>query len=260
MKWLEDNIKQYYDFLKSNTHLRKSMESGWIVINTPYVGTFNDTIDIYAKKEPTGQIVLSDDGLTLKNLELVGVDLSSRSKKRKEWLNMILLNYGITLQNGELVVHCSNADFAQKKHNLLSAIFAVSEMECLADNSVRSIFKEDVMQFLNEQDVIYTREFIAKGSTGLDFTFDFQIAGRETELLIQSFGDLTMGNVPRFLFTLEDVREARGKIAKKGLKAIAIVSNKGEGKEDLLGALTQKGADYIIWDDRHNQTSKLIAS
>ena len=59
-------------------------------------------------------------------------------------------------------------------------------MEITAKNTVQSMFKEDVRGLLDEQDLIYTPHFIAKGSTGIDFTFDFQIAGKKNETVIRN--------------------------------------------------------------------------
>ena len=57
-------------------------------------------------------------------------------------------------------------------------------MAMMAKHNVNSIFKEDVKVYLDEQKIIYTPQFIAKGTSGLEFTFDFQIAGHQKELVI----------------------------------------------------------------------------
>jgi hypothetical protein len=48
----------------------------------------------------------------------------------------------------------------------------------MAKHTVSSLFKEDVKFYFDEQNIIYTPQFIAKGSTGIEFNFDFQIAGK----------------------------------------------------------------------------------
>ena len=123
MNWIDNSIKEYYNWLREETTITKDSRTGWTVISTPFIGLFNDNIEIYAKMEGE-RLILSDDGLTLSNLELVGVSISS-SPKRKEWLNMICLNYGIDIKDNELQVEGTIKDFNQKKLNLLSAIFAI---------------------------------------------------------------------------------------------------------------------------------------
>ncbi len=260
MSWIDNSIEQYYTWLKDKTFVNKSEASGWYVISTPFLGTFNDTIDIYAKLEGD-KILLSDDGQTLKNLNLVGVSIN-RSSKRKEWLDMILLNYGIELEEDELQVFATEKDFPQKKHNLISAISEISDMEMLAKNTIASIFREDVKDFLDDQDIIYTPHFIAKGATGIEFNFDFQIAGKEKEIVIKSFNSLNKINVPNFLFGWDDVRPYREKASGKELTGLAIVNNiDNDVKPEFLEALESKGANVILWDKRYEKSmlDKLVA-
>lgn len=260
MNWIDNSIKEYYNWLRDKTVVTRDERTGWNAITTPFFGLFNDSIEIYAKLE-NGKLTLSDDGMTLTNLDLAGASVL-RSPKRKEWLEMVIRNYGITLNDNELQVMGTEKDFNQKKHNLICAISEVSDMAMMAKHTVSSLFKEDVKAFLDEQEVIYTPQFIAKGSTGIDFTFDFQIAGRQTELVIKSFNSLNKINVPNFLFGWEDIKPARENISGKKLKGLAIVNNiDKEVKLEYLDALESKGAGFILWDQRYQpqMVRKLIA-
>lgn len=250
MSWIEKSIEEYYNWLKAKTVVSKDSLTDWHTITTPFVGMFNDCIEIYAKME-NGNIILSDDGLTLSNLELTGTPVL-RSPKRKEWLEMVLLNYGITLSDKELQTTGNEKNFHQKKHNLICAISEITDMAMMAKHTVSSLFKEDVKDYLNEQNIIYTPQFIAKGTTGIEFTFDFQIAGRNNELVLKSFNSLNKINVPNFLFGWDDIKPAREKISGKELKGVAVVNDEErEIKSEYLEALESKGANYILWSQRH---------
>ncbi len=260
MNWIDNSIKEYYNWLREKTNVIKDENTGWNVISTPFLGMFNDNIEIYAKLD-NGKILLSDDGLTLSNLELAGSPVM-RSPKRKEWMDMILLNYGITIIENELQANGNEKDFPQKKHNLICAISEISDMAMMAKHTVSSIFKEDVKAYLDEQNIIYTPQFIAKGSTGIEFNFDFQIAGRQKELVIKSFNSVNKINIPNFLFSWEDIKPAREKISGKELKGLAIINNLDKDiKQEYLDALESKGAEIILWDKRHQQDmiEKLVA-
>lgn len=260
MSWVDNSIKQYYDWLREKTLVTKDELTGWSTISTPFYGLFNDNIEIYAKME-NGKIILSDDGLTLANLELSGVSIS-RSPKRKEWMNMIFLNYGISLVDDELRVEGNVQEFNQKKHNLICAILEVSDMVMMANHTVASLFKEDVKKFLDEQNIIYTPQFIAKGSTGIEFTFDFQIASRENEVVIKSFNSLNKMNVSNFLFGWDDIKLSRERVTGKTLKGLAIINDQDKDVKPLyLDALESKGAKFILWKQRHQpeMKEKLIA-
>ena len=95
MSWIDQLINDYYRFLKQKTVITEAQLSDWVEISTPFTDVFNDTIDIYVKKQ-NEKIILSDDGKTIRNLELSGIEIS-RSQNRKDILDKILLNYGITL-------------------------------------------------------------------------------------------------------------------------------------------------------------------
>lgn len=250
MNWINNLMDNYYAFLKEKTLVTTNNSSEWIEISTPFVGLFNDTIDIYAKKEGN-KIILSDDGNTLRDLELSGLE-TSRSPKRKEILDRILINYGVKIGNDELIIEATEKDFPQKKLNLISAISETSDMYYLAKHTVASVFREDVQHYLDEQELIYTPYFISKGSTGLEFTFDFQIAYRNTEIVIKSFNSINKMNLPHFLFTWDDIKKVREQQTQKNIIGLAIINDiDREINDEYLTALESKGAKHILWSQRH---------
>ncbi|MFN8306987.1 MAG: DUF1828 domain-containing protein [Ferruginibacter sp.] len=251
MTWIDKLLDDYYRFLKQKTVITEIPATDWIEINTPFTDVFNDTIEIFAKKQ-NGKIILSDDGHTLKNLELSGVEIS-RSQNRRDLLERILLNYGIHLQNKELIAEATEATFPQKKLNMLSAISEANDLYVIAKHTVASLFREDVREYLNEQELVFTPYFISKGSTGLEFTFDFQIASKQSELLIKAFNSVNKLNLPHFLFTWEDVKQVRERQTAKKVVGLAIINNKDrEVKSEYLDALQNKGAEFILWTERDN--------
>lgn len=250
MSWIDECIDNYYKWMKCKTFVREDLTSGWNAITTPFYGLFNDPIEIYVKLDGE-RILLSDDGVTLRNLELSGVNIS-RSFKRKEWLDYILLNYGIRYENGELITVADFNTFPQQKHNMICAISEISDMNMLSKHVVSSLFREDVKGLLDERDIIYTPQFITKGATGIDFTFDFQIAGKGKEIVLKSFNALNKMNVPNFLFSYEDVKEARQRVSGKALQGLAIVNDEDrEIKSEYLKAFESKNVDYILWSERN---------
>lgn len=243
-------MNDYYAFLKEKTLVTASNAPDWVEISTPFVGLFNDSVDIYAKKEG-GKIILSDDGNTLRDLELSGLEIT-RSPKRKEILDRILINYGVKINNDELTTEATERDFPQKKLNLISAISETADMYYLAKHTVASVFREDVKAYLDEQDLIYTPYFISKGSTGLEFTFDFQIAYRNTEIVIKSFNLVNKMNLPHFLFTWEDIKKVREQQTQKEIIGLAVINDiDRKVSEEYLSALESKRAKHILWSQRH---------
>ncbi len=265
MKQLDKAIDDYYTWLRKKTVISKDEQTGWTAITTPFTGLFNDNIEIYAKQE-NNKLILSDDGWALNNLELTGVSVAT-SEKAKEWFGMICLNYGISVKKKELQIVGPAEDFTQNKHGLIAAIREVSDMAIIAKPRAPrapSFFKEDVKAFLDGQGIAYSPQFMAKGTTGIDFTFDFKIAGKNEELVIRSFNSLDKNNVPGFLFAWNDIKEARQNASGKSLKSLAIVNNEDkEVKEEYIKALENKGSGIIKWTEREKEKErdklKLIA-
>lgn len=250
MNWVDNYLNEYYRFLKEKTVVKELPSTEWVEISTPFTDVFNDSIDIYAKRS-NGKVILSDDGKTMKNLELSGIEIS-RSEKRKQMLDRILMNFGIQLSNDELVTEATEQNFAQKKLNLISAISEANDLYVLAKHTVSSVFREDVKQYLEDNEIIFTPYFISKGSTGLEFTFDFQIAYKKSEILIKAFNSINKLNLPHFLFTWEDVKQVREKQAEKSVIGLAVINNEEHDvKDEFLESLESKKAETIIWTERN---------
>ncbi len=242
-------LDEYYRFLKEKTVVKELPSSEWVEISTPFTDVFNDSIDIYAKRS-NGKVVLSDDGKTIKNLELSGIEIS-RSEKRKQMLDRILMNFGVQLNKDELITEATEKNFAQKKLNLISAISEANDLYVLAKHTVSSVFREDVKQYLEDNEIIYTPYFISKGSTGLEFTFDFQIAYKKSEILIKAFNSINKMNLLHFLFTWEDVKQVREKQTEKNVVGLAVINNEEHVvKGEFLEALENKNAETILWTER----------
>ncbi len=249
MSWVNPLIQDYYNWLRDKTVILPDIKTEWVAIQTPFIGLFNDVIEIYAQKKGE-KIILSDNGETYHNLDLVGTSLN-RVGERKNLADRIMLNYGIQQQGGELITETTAQNFSQKKHNFLSAIMELNDLYVLSKNNVASIFKEDVRAYLDSQNIIYTPDFISKGSTGLEFMFDFQIAGRESELVLKSFNTINKQTLSSFLFSWDDIKAVREKVSKKNVTAIAVLNDEEKPiKGEYLEALNSKKASYIIWSER----------
>lgn len=129
MSWIEDRIADYYKWLHERTEVRTDETTGWSVVSTPFLGAYNDPLEIYMRREGD-DIELSDDGVVFDNLSQLGVNVN-RSLKRKEWVEYILRNYGVTIEDNELRTVATVDNFSQKKHSLLCAMLEISEMGLL---------------------------------------------------------------------------------------------------------------------------------
>ena len=261
MNWIDETIAQYYRWLKDKTAYTLNESTQWARISTPFVGLFNDPVEIFVKKSDGG-FLLSDDGATVRNLSLSGVDIN-RSLRRRAWAENIRYNYGIEVDGDELVTRATLEDFPVKKHNLICAIEDTISLEVTSRQNVSSIFKEDVKQMLDDMDVVYTADFPAIGKTGIHFVFDFQIAARKTETIIKTFGELNKMNVPNFLFAFDDVRDGRSRLTGKEILGLALVDDsESDPKREFVSAIESRGVGLIPWTgiDRPEYRSMIKAS
>ena len=158
-----------------------------------------------------------------------------------------------------MIIETNIEKFSQSKHNFISAIIEINDLYVLSNHNVASIFKEDVRNYLDSQNIIFTPDFISKGSTGLEFNFDFQIAQRDKEIVIKSFNTINKSNLPTFLFSWDDIKPVREKITKKNVNAIAIINDiDKEIKSEFLEALKSKNADFILWSEKDSEKNQKL--
>lgn len=167
---IQELIDTYLVWLKEKTRLREV--GGWVEITTPYLDRHNDFIQIYTTRED-GRFVLTDDSYTIEDLRLSGCDLNT--PKRQSLLRTTLNGFGVQLENDALLTRATERDFAYKKHNLVQAILAVNDLFYLAPATVRSVFLEDVREWLSLSDIRYVERVKFTGKSSYDHLFDFVI-------------------------------------------------------------------------------------
>ena len=253
MSLVDKIIENYMQFLKERMFYRE-VDDGWQAITTPFLDMYNDAIEIYCKIEDEQKIIFSVGGETLNKLELTGITFNRRSK-RKRILESILLNYGVNVRNEEIFVEVEDMrKVASAKHNLLQAIIEISDMYMLPTNvnEGAKTFNDKVQKYFRDNKVVVTPKFSAKSKAGLEFTFDFQIAGLDTEILVETFNTITTSNLAVCLLSYESIKEIREEISGKEIKSISIINDEyTEIKPEYLNTFRDKNIEPILWTDRN---------
>lgn len=247
--WIKKKAEQYFRWIQDNTEVHSDKQSGWFSISTPFVDAKNDAIELFVKNND-GIVTISDDGETLSYLQECGADVS-RSESRKRIFDSIRLNFGVETDGTELFIKGSEERFPSLKHALLQAIQQISDLRMTSKREVLSMFSDEVRAYMDELGVIYTPDFIIRGSTSLDFVFDFQIAGRHDEMVIKSFNRLHQQNAESLLFSLGDIMKQRQEASGKPLKILAIVNDvESDKSKRLVGILREQGVAVGLWGER----------
>ncbi|MCK3935670.1 DUF1828 domain-containing protein [Streptococcus suis] len=139
--------RAYFDWLLQE-YTYTDIEKNVIEIGTPFLDNDFDYITMYAVISQTGQITLTDDGWTLNNLKSHGVTFDGRSKHKQKLLHEITASLGIEVSDDhELMIRTDLDKFPLAKQRLLQSIVQVNDLIVLQDNSVKSIFFEEVENF-----------------------------------------------------------------------------------------------------------------
>ena len=246
-------LDAYLAWLKDKTQLRQVDD--WVEITTPYLDRNNDYLQIYARKEQ-GSYLLTDDGLTIGDLEQTGCKLNS--PKRQDLLKMTLNGFGVQLQEQRLEVHASPDNFALRKHNLVQAMLAVNDMFYLSVPMVASLFYEDVVAWLDLHDIRYTPKVKFTGKTGYDHLFDFVIpkSRRQPERIIQTINRPNRDTAQAVAFSGIDTKEVRPPDS----KAYAFLNDlENPVSTTVLDALRNYDVMPVMWSKRDVLREELAA-
>jgi hypothetical protein len=252
---IEKLLNDYRAWLRDKTTLRE-VNGDWVEITTPYLDRHNDALQIYARAE-NGNYVLTDDSYTIHDLEASGCNL--HTDKRQDLLTMTLNGFGVRINNEAIEVHASPENFAARKHNLIQAILAVNDLFYLAQPVVESLFLEDVVAWLDGNDIRYTPKVKFTGISGFDHLFDFVIpksASKQPERIVQAINRPTRDTAEAFIYKWSDTREVRPQDA----KAYAVLNDLGQSiSGGVVDAFRNYQIEPVPWSRRAEVVTELAA-
>jgi hypothetical protein len=250
---IQNLLDAYHAWLKDKTALRQIDQ--WVEITTPYLDRHNDYVQIYAKRS-NGGFILTDDGFTIQDLEQSGCKLESR--KRQDLLKLTLNGFGVQTDGNALQVHASPDNFALRKHNLVQAMLAVNDMFYLAVPMVASLFYEDVVAWLDVQDVRYTPKVKFTGKTGYDHLFDFVIpkSRQQPERIVQTINRPSRDTAQAVVLSWIDTKEVRS----SNSRAYALLNDtEQEVSPAVVDALRSYDVKPVPWSQREDVRKELAA-
>jgi hypothetical protein len=253
MEEIKTLMDQYVAWLRSKTTLRQVAD--WIEITTPYLDLHNDYLQIYARRQ-NGNYILTDDGYILDELELSGCKLES--PKRLALLQMTLNGFGVKLVGSALEVRASKDDFPMRKHNLVQAMLAVNDLFYLASPIVSSLFLEDVIAWLDENEIRYTPNVKFTGKSGYDNLFDFVIpkSKKQPERILQAINRPSRDEAGATAFAWIDTKEVRAPDS----RAYALLNDSERAvSSSVMDALQSYDVQPIQWSKRQDVVEELTA-
>jgi hypothetical protein len=251
---IEKLLNDYRAWLKDKTTLRE-VNGSWVEITTPYVDRHNDALQIYVRGE-NGRYVLTDDSYTIHDLEASGCNL--HTEKRQDLLRMTLNGFGVGMNNEALEVHATPENFPLRKHSLIQAMLAVSDLFYLAKPVVESLFFEDVIAWLEANEIRYTPRAKFTGISGFDHLFDFVIpkSRKQPERILQAINRPTRDNAESFIYAWSDTRDVRSPES----RAYAVLNDFEQPvSSGVMDALRNYQIQPVPWTNRAQIVGELAA-
>jgi hypothetical protein len=250
---IQSLLDEYSCWLREKTQVRQVDE--WVEITTPYLDRHNDYLQIYAQHKDTGYI-LTDAGYIIQDLEQSGCTLDT--PKRKGLLLMTLNGFGVKLNGDMLEVHTSAVNFALSKHNLIQAMLSVNDLFSLSMPMTARLFYEDVVSWLEVNEIRYTQNIKFTGQSGYDHHFDFIIpkSRSQPERIIKSISSPNRNTAQAVAFSWIDIKEVRPATS----KAYAILNDmEYRVSETVQDALKSYDVKPIVWSNRDSVMEELAA-
>ena len=238
---IEQLVDAYRNWQKDRTTVQ-SVHRDWVEITTPFLDRHNDRLQIYAKSKDGGYL-LSDDGQTIRDLEMSGCNIDT--PKRKAILQTTLNGFGVGIDNGVLSTFAKSNTFSYRKHAILQAMLAVNDLFYLSSATVRSLFREDVEQWLEGNEVRFVPNIQFVGKSGFQHYFDFAIPKSRTmpERLLRAITNPNKETAMNFISAWTDTSEQRD----ENVQAIAILNDSEKLIPiSVIGALEQYSIKPIL--------------
>ena len=251
---IEQLLHNYRAWLKDKTTLRQ-VNGEWVEITTPYLDRHNDALQIYIRAE-NGGYVLTDDRYTVHDLEASGCNL--HTEKRQDLLKMTLNGFGVKLNAEALEIHATPETFPLRKHNLIQAMLAVNDLFFLAKPMVESLFLEDVIAWLDANEVRYTPKVKFTGISGYDHLFDFVIPKSrvQPERILHAINRPTRDTAEVFIHKWNDTREVRPRDS----KAYAFLNDVEQPvPAGVVDAFSNWAIKPVPWGRRDDLIAELVA-
>lgn len=246
-------INEYTSWLKSEITFERYGE--YYEITTPYLDNANDYLQIYVKQE-NDNIFFTDDSATINGLKMSGFQLT---KNRKEYIEKILYQYGVTLNGTELTAKAPANFFAQKKHMFIQAMLRVDDLFATIKTRVQSSFLDDILNFFEQKEIYYSDNVQFTGTSGFTHTYDFllQRSKNQPERLCQAVNNPTKNYMESILFSWHDTKPAR----KHESQLIVILNDQNNIAKGVEDGFINYDAKVIHWSERSKkQTLELLVA
>lgn len=254
-------IDGYANWWRSQIKVTQSGDAVRLVC--PMLDRHNDHMSLYIVEDTSNPdtLLLTDLGSTLEDLSFSGCDVL-QSKARSKKLEQTIMGFGIQRNGGELLAHATKDDLFPKMNMLMQAMASVDDLFFTTRDSVRSLFLEDIADWLYRNDVRYTPNVKFSGLSGFESKFDFvipQTPGKAPERLLKAVGNPTESSIKNALFGWTDISKFRANSA-----SYILLNASADTTKPINDSLTQACTAYdvtpLIWNGPNDPMPASLAA
>lgn len=235
----------------------ESDDGGCIVI-TPFLRSNFDHIQFYVETS-RGKIAVTDDGDTIGDLFLQGLDVTTEKPIYRE-IAKIAARYRLVFHNYVLSTETTEENLGDASLRLLNAMQAVSYLVYKISAKPRSGFVNQVETFLLDQKIAYTPQLVISGNTVKSNKFSYYVNGTRN-MLIDAMSAKSINSARTMaikgVFKWGDVRAA-------GINMnFAALLDDRSGQEiwresEALSILYGNFANVVFWSERKDKLVSLL--
>lgn len=220
-------------------------------ITTPFTNHLNDRITLYIEFLNKNKIKISDDGITLDELDMMGININVPT--RKKILETIIKDHGLTLTDGVLFkISETPSSFAQNKHDLIQGILSIYDILFTSKEISKGIFHEEVLDYFFENEFAGTPKPKLLGASGITHNVDYSLGAtkKKPQILIKLLNDPSFKEVAAQQYISNDLKEGLQTPKVKVRYVIIANDSKKRIPDKSLIASEDMGIDLIPWSNK----------
>lgn len=202
---IQSLLNDYFNWYEKRFSINELKEAHEIV--TPFVNQINDRISLFIEFDDNNQIIISDDGVTIDELLMNGIDINTATRERI--IKNIIENFKLEI-NGEIIYTIAKDinSFSQAQHNMIQGILQINDILFTERINVVNLFREEVFDFFYEEEFGGTIEPDLKGASGIKYNIDYSLGGtpRRPQTLIKLLQDPNFTNVAAQKYISDDLK------------------------------------------------------
>lgn len=257
---VNDVANEYFSYIKENTQMNL-IKDGHTEVVTPFVDSSGEGISFSITFDGS-LYTISDDGFTTWELELSGIDVNKRSKRREIFLSQVEYNGFVVSKSGIISKKVAHKELGQSIHDMTQLLVNIYDLTYLAQSNVYQQFYEDVAAYFKDNsNYAVFPNFNVTGKSHFNHRFNYVFLQNGKNKFAKVFNRLDRQQVNNILTSWLDTTLVREKEYGGKEELYIILSKEGfkELNDDIILALDAYDIQPLDFSNKKDLTSNLGA-